>query len=93
MKKFLHLGIFIEDGGAPGRDAIQTVLNSAEDWFRYAPNCWILYTDIAPATWYQRLAAIPNMPDTTSYLICEINIKNRSGWIREKAWTWINQTR
>jgi hypothetical protein len=41
---FLHLGIRNEGSDAPDRSAIETVLNKAKDWYRYAPNCWIIYT-------------------------------------------------
>jgi hypothetical protein len=91
--QFLHLGVYFEKPTAPDRAAIEEVLNKATDWFRYAPNCWIVYTKNSPNVWKDRLRKIPNMDDGTSFFICELNIDNRSGWIRQTAWDWINKNR
>lgn len=92
--RFLHLGINFK-GIQPTSsmiDEVETILNKAKDWFRYAPNCWLIYTGRDPKTWHERLKQIPWMPDQ-SYLICEVDISNKSGWLARSAWDWINKDR
>jgi hypothetical protein len=93
---FLHLGVRFEDSGAPNRSAIEEVLNKAKDWFRYTPNCWIIYTAKDADTWHRRIRDIPGMKDHTSFLICEILLSQkdkRAGWLPESVWEWINKDR
>ena len=96
MPAFLHLGVRFEDSGAPDRDAIEAVLNRAKDWFRYAPNCWIIYTGQNASWWYEKLHNIPGMEGHAGFLICEMPLNNRekrAGWLPKSVWDWINKDR
>ena len=91
---FLHLGINFKAGGeSPERlEEVEQVLNGARDWFRYTPNCWLIYTSMEPTTWHERLRKINWMP-SQSYLICAVDLKRKSGWLPPTAWEWINRER
>lgn len=90
---FLHLGIRPEGSDAPDRSAIETVLNKAKDWYRYAPNCWIIYTSQDADEWYDRLKAVPGIKNHASFFLCEVKLTNRSGWMPEKFWEWVGKDR
>ncbi len=92
---FLHLGVYSEeDPDAPSRAAIERVLNKAKDWFRYAPNCWIIYTARDATWWSDKLRSISGMEEHAGFLIAEILLtpkEKRAGWLKESAWEWINK--
>jgi hypothetical protein len=93
--RFLHLGVNFQTGPPTPekRGEIEKILNRAKDWFRYAPNCWLIYTGVAPKVWHERLKdGIPWITNE-SYLICPIDVREKSGWLRRAAWEWINQDR
>lgn len=83
---FLHLAINFEDEAtAPSRGAIQEALNKANDWFRSAPTCWLIYTSQRATLWYDKLLKIPGADDQ-SFFVCQLDITNRSGWMRKSVW-------
>jgi|ERR1019366_1050793 hypothetical protein len=94
-KQFLHLGVHFESGESTNERVteIQNVLNKATDWFRYAPNCWLIYTNHTPIVWHKRLKSELSWIRQQSYLICEANLDNRSGWLPQTAWDWIKKNR
>lgn len=96
MSAYLHLGVNSEGSEAPARNTIESVLDKAKDWFRYAPNCWIIYTSRDADWWSARLRKIPGMEAHTSFLVCEMSLnekEKRSGWLPRSAWDWINKRR
>ena len=92
--RFLHLGInFTTKTATPEAiGEVQNILNKAKDWYRYAPNCWIIYTAIDPKAWNERLKKIPWMTEQR-YLICPIDTESKSGWLARDTWEWINRKR
>lgn len=90
---FLHLAVNFEGtDGAAERAVIEQALNKAKDWLRYGPDCWLIYTSRSPKSWSEDLMGLAGMKQHT-FFICEVNIKNRSGWLQRSAWDWINKTR
>ncbi len=92
--RFLHLGVNFQDK-SPTPEAlgeIEQILNSAKDWYRYAPNCWLIYTGRTAKTWQGRLKAIPWL-NSQRYLLVEINIDERSGWLARDTWDWLKKDR
>jgi hypothetical protein len=87
---FLHLRVW---GSPPERDAIEDVLNKAKDWYRYSPNCWIIYTARDAQWWYERLSNIPGMKNDASFFIAEMRLSNRAGWATPGMWKWIEKNR
>lgn len=96
MAHFLHLGIMFKTKSPTAEmlGEIEAVLDKARDWYRYAPNCWLIYTNQSPGVWHQRLKRISWMTDQ-SYLICaaDLDRENRAGWLPRSTWDWINQAR
>jgi hypothetical protein len=92
--RFLHIGVnFKERAASPEtRGEIESVLNKALDWYRYAPNCWIVRTKQTAKTWHDRLKSIPWMTDQ-QYLIVEINVQERAGWLPKDTWDWLKKKR
>ncbi|HUA21735.1 MAG TPA: hypothetical protein VMB25_23480 [Bryobacteraceae bacterium] len=94
---FLHVGVYFDDDPeAPKRTAIEEVLNKAKDWFRYAPNCWLVYTARDATWWSDKLRSIPGMEDHNAFLVCQILLDERdkrAGWLKQSAWDWINKDR
>jgi hypothetical protein len=89
--KFLHVGFSFRGGRSVPTDSIQTVLNKALDWVRYAPNCYILYTTTDVETWYVLLRKVIHEKD--HIFIVELNIENREGWLPKSVWEWIRKDR
>ena len=90
---FLHLGVkFLGDGGIE-QALIEEKLNKAKDWLRYAPNCWLIYTAKNAAYWGNVLTSVDSLQKGTTFFICEVNLKDRSGWLHEGAWKWIDKMR
>ena len=73
-------------------DRIETKLNDAKDWLRYAPGCWLVYTRQTADTWYERLADVVSAKGTQVF-ICEVNLEERSGRLSPSAWSWIKNVR
>src|ERR1700737_2397368 len=90
MAKYLHVGINFH-GKEPEIDKIVTVFNHAQDWLRYAPNCWILYTSTNPDTRVDRIRE--KLDKNDNLFICELNIDNHQGWLTQNLWNWINKDR
>lgn len=92
--RFLHLGVNFKDKSPTSEvlSEIEAVLDSGKDWYRYAPNCWIVYTNQTAKTWHDRLKEIPWM-SKQSYLVIEINVDERSGWLPRDTWDWLKKDR
>lgn len=89
---FLHLRVWGQGENAPDRKEVEEVLNKAKDWFRYAPNCWIIYTARDANWWCEKLSDIPGMKDNASFFIAEMRLSNRAGWATPRMWGWIKKT-
>jgi hypothetical protein len=93
--RFLHMGVNFKTK-SPNTDTlgeIETVLNQAKDWYRYAPNCWLIYTSIGPSKWQERIKQqVPWITEQT-YLICVADVTSRAGWLPRDTWDWINKNR
>lgn len=90
MKTFLNLAV--NPVTPENRALIEKELNKAADWLRYVPNCWLIYTVQPAKVWYDRLSEIPGMKDGNLF-ICEVNLKNRAGWIKSSVWDRIRKGR
>ena len=89
--RFVHVGFNV--GGAVPVTALEKVFDKASDWIRYNSHCWILYTRTDLDTWRDRIRKLPQIKDTDSFLLCEINVNVRSGYMEEKVWEWLAKDR
>ena len=90
MKKFYHIG-FNFKGKDSQITALVEVFNDADDWVRYAPNCWLIWDDKTPRYWFKRVQRM--VGEEPSIFICEVDLANRSGWLPKTVWEWINRER
>jgi hypothetical protein len=91
---FLHLTVNVKSGeGIVERRLVEERLNKAKDWLRYAPNSWLIYTSHNAVHWGNVLRSIDVVSANTTFLICEVNLENRSGWLNRSVWDWINKNR
>jgi hypothetical protein len=92
----LHLGVNFRGSDTPTKEDIESVLNKAKSWYRYAPNCWLIYTNLSAEKWGERLREeIPGMTDSTTFFICRVELSRdkRYGWLPKAAWEWIKRDR
>jgi hypothetical protein len=89
-KQFLHISFKFSDGG-PKITELKPVFDKAIDWFRYASNCWIVWTSSPADKWYERLK--PHISDADNMFIVGINLSERQGWMSQAFWDWINEDR
>lgn len=43
--------------------APKTTFDAATSWVRYAPNCWVLWTNRSIAEWHERINATKGLPE------------------------------
>jgi hypothetical protein len=87
---YLHVSFNFEKRPAKEKELIP-VFDQAQEWVRYAPNCWIIYTNETPETWASRFRKYLHADDTV--FVCEINISNYFGWAEKLLWDWIAKKR
>jgi hypothetical protein len=74
--------------GPPKTTELEPFFNQATDWYRYAPNCWLVWTTGTAHTWYPYLKAQISPSD---YLfIVEVTGLWR-GWIPQGAVDWLKK--
>ena len=88
--RFLHVTFNFKGRSSP-TESIESTLDKALDWIRYAPNCYILYTTTDLPTWYSRLRKALREDD--NIFVVELNIENRQGWLPKSVWEWIRKER
>jgi hypothetical protein len=88
--KFIHVGLNFEGREAPLK-LLSKTFDTALDWARYAPNCWILYTDVSLENWLNRIRKVVHKED--SVFLVELNLDNRRGLLPREIWDWINKER
>lgn len=84
-RRFLHL--FLEFGDDRTEPDLRKTLDKALDWYKYGPNCWILWTSGSPDKWYVRLDKLIQKGDRV--FICELNIRERRGLMPRDFWEFI----
>jgi hypothetical protein len=87
-KQFLHIAFKFANGD-PKTATLRPIFNKAIDWFRYAPNCWIVWTSSSADKWYERLK--PHIDDEDSMLIVKIDMTERQGWLNKSLWEWMDK--
>jgi hypothetical protein len=94
-KRYLHLSmVYPEALKLYAHNQVQHIVNQAEDWLRYADNCWIVWTGDTPEQLYKKIAAIPELGNASIFVL-EVNIAtyNRAGQFPPWVWEWLNKNR
>lgn len=75
--------------------ALANTFGAASQWMRYAPNCWVLWTDLSVEEWHKRLERTPGLPTNYGALILVVldGNENRSGKTFDWAWNWLRDKR
>lgn len=71
---------------------IQPIINLAEDWLKYAENCWIVWGDLTATEWYQKFSPIEALKPC-SILVVSMERWNVTGQLPQWAWDWLNKNR
>ena len=70
---------------------LEPVFDKALDWIRYAPNCWIVWSNSSVETWYKRFEKYLHEDDTV--LICKLDPNEKFGIAPEWIWDWLDEKR
>jgi len=89
LPKFLHISFGLQTIHKIKK--LEPIFAEADDWIRYLPNCWIIWTTGDSTYWYNRLA--PYLAAEDRLFICEINLTNRQGWLDQWIWEWMDKSR
>ncbi len=90
MSKFWMV-TFNFGGDSNARERVKKTVEGAIDWYRYAPNAWILYSNRTPEQWYNLIQ--PKIGPNATFFLCELNIENRQGWMKQDFWDWLDKER
>jgi hypothetical protein len=83
MTALLHFGFNFEN--RPYKIAeLKAIFDEADDWVRYAPNCWIVRTNLQAEYWYNRIKPVLHPEDQV--FIAKIDHSNRFGFLSK--WMW-----
>jgi hypothetical protein len=94
-RRYLHVSLSSSENlKIVANNHVQQVIEKADDWLRYADNCWIVWTSDTAEQFYQKLAAI-DLLKGASILILEVNLSrsNRSGQLPDWVWDWLSKER
>lgn len=88
---FLHIGFSFRGTPITTVEKLKPAFDNALDWVNYGSNCWIVYTNSSPQVWFDRLKPLIHNDDYV--FICEIDTKNRRGWLPQLVWDWLDKKR
>jgi hypothetical protein len=63
-------------------------LNEIENWFHYIKSSYLL---ISKSSASELTAKISKIVPSKRFLILEVNLKNRNGFLPDKVWEWIRK--
>lgn len=87
MRSFYLVSLIPNEGVSVKQ--VQEELNKAHDWYRFADNSWIIVTSKSVAIWHRRLS--PYAGGDGQVFVCELDIKNRQGWMSNRFWKWLRK--
>ena len=86
---FLHISFNFQ--GKEPNDRLINAVKGALDWYRYSPNCWVIWTRRTPGEWNTILRKY--IEADMYYFVCELYIENRQGWMPRGFWDWLKEER
>ncbi len=89
--KYFHVGIHFGLGVNVTNLLEPTFRSIADDWIRYAPNCWIVWTPYSLTQCSATLRAVLTLND--QFVILEVDPLKRDGMHYEWVWSWLNEPR
>lgn len=87
MAHLLHIYVTAKDGVS--REEVEGKLNLALDWYRYAPNSYVVHTSSSVDKWKARL--INFIKPGGRLLILKLDYSQRQGWMNKDFWEWLRE--
>ncbi len=91
MNRTAYILTFDRDDNLDYKSFHKLLINcpSVITWWHYIKSCYILISETKNATILQQeiKGIIPNK----RFLLIEVNLKNRNGWLPLEAWEWIRK--
>ena len=86
MSKLYHVSLHFRD--FKSEKDLSTSFDQAENWIRYAPNCWFLKIadDETPQEWRSRLI---EASDSAYVFLTRIDPRDFSGYLSAEVWNWL----
>lgn len=82
-----HIGINYHGRPAKEAELIPVINTVATRWARYAPNCWIVFSNETAQAIATRIRAHIHPDD--SVLVSALNLSDSYGWLPKEIWDWI----
>jgi hypothetical protein len=97
IRRYVHLGINPRGGGRPGNwnRALEALLLQHGDWFRYANQNYVVFTDADLRYLSDRIRSLPGF-QATYILLTELSAVDHlhcNGWMDPKFWQWLQGKR
>ncbi len=70
-------------------EQVKEKMDLSNDWYRFRPDLWIVYTTSDEEKWFSRLS--PLVKKTGNLFICKLDINSRQGWMDEDFWSWMRR--
>lgn len=88
--RYLHMAFNFQNGAKTTE--LEPIINGmADDWLRYSPNCWVLWTSRPASDFLYVLRPYIGPNDTV--LIAALDMSDRNGWLPQWMWEWIDKRR
>ncbi len=91
--RFVHVGIHC--GGPVPVERLEKRFETAIDWVRYDPSCWILYTTTELNTWRERIKDIIGPGNYVFLCVFDATEAGETyaGFMKKSVWDWLSQHR
>jgi hypothetical protein len=88
--KYLHVTLLFS-GPRPPENMLVAAFSLADDWLKYANDCWIIWTARPASDWFYIFKNILGPNDMM--LIVGLDMQERNGWMPQWIWEWIDRKR
>lgn len=89
MAKLVLITMKFANGSVP-YEAIAAKVGRAKDWARFQPSSWLIWTDLEPQEWFDRLSPLIEPSDTL--FVVEI-ARHWKGQLDTKVAQWMERDR
>lgn len=89
MISFYHIYLQPQEGITQSQ--INDQIDLAIDWYKYAPNCWVVKSTSEIERWQTRLK--PLVEPDGSLVVLKVDPWVRQGWIAKGFWEWLKKAR
>ena len=87
MARFFHVGFSFPNH--PKVKELEAAFSASGDWLRYSTHCWVVWTNRSAQDVFTTVK--PYLSEGDQFLIAEINMNERNGWLPAWMWKWMNE--